>query len=103
MIMIPHNKPTLGVEEEKAALRVIRSGQLSNGNEVREFEDEFCEYLGLPKGHAVAVTSGSSALLLSMKILINDKKSVAIPGYVCSALRNAIEMINCDIEFFASN
>ena len=34
--MIPHNKPTLGKEEEIAALRVLRTGQLSNGDEEYE-------------------------------------------------------------------
>ncbi|HIF52770.1 MAG TPA: hypothetical protein EYQ87_02010 [Candidatus Nitrosopelagicus sp.] len=97
--MIPHNKPTLGKEEEEACLRVIRSGQLSNGDEVRSFEAEFCNFLGLPKGHAVAVSSGSSALFLAIKILSNDKKTVTIPGYVCTALRNAIELNQLDIEF----
>tara|TARA_B100001540_G_scaffold265046_1_gene245434 strand:- start:254 stop:1264 length:1011 start_codon:yes stop_codon:yes gene_type:complete len=97
--MIPHNKPTLGKEEETAALRILRSGQLSNGEEVREFENEFCDFLGLPEGHAVAVSSGSSALFLSMKILFTEKETIGIPGYVCSALRNALELMKCDIEF----
>ena len=97
--MIPHNKPALGKEEEEACLRVIRSGQLSNGDEVRSFEDEFCNFLGLPKGHAVAVSSGSSALFLAIKIIYSDKKTVTIPSYVCTALRNAIELNQLDIEF----
>ena len=96
--MIPHNKPTLGKEEENAALRVLRTGQLSNGDEVKKFENEFCEFLELPEGHAVGVSSGSSALFLAMKILFNKKETITIPGYVCSALRNAIELMKCDIR-----
>ena len=30
-IMIPHNRPTLGIEEETASLRVLRKGWLSQG------------------------------------------------------------------------
>ena len=41
--MIPHNKPTIGEEEESAALRVLRSGQLAQDIEVEEFENEFCK------------------------------------------------------------
>ena len=37
--LIPHNKPTLGREEEEAALRVLRSDQLSQGSEVELFEN----------------------------------------------------------------
>tara|TARA_Y100001936_G_scaffold179454_1_gene176406 strand:+ start:4173 stop:5183 length:1011 start_codon:yes stop_codon:yes gene_type:complete len=97
--MIPHNKPTLGKEEETAVLRVLRSGQLSYGDEARKFENEFCDFLGLPEGHAVAVSSGSSALFLAMKILFKEKETIAIPGYVCSALRNSIQLMKCEIEF----
>jgi len=39
--MIPHNKPTLGLEEEAAAIRVIRSGWMAKGREVKSFENEF--------------------------------------------------------------
>lgn len=90
--MIPHNKPTLGIEEENAALRVLRSGWLSKGSEVKSFENEFCDVIGLPKGHAVAVSSGSAALFISLKILNELGNKVAIPGYVCSALRSAVQM-----------
>lgn len=91
--MIPHNRPTLGIEEEEAALRVIRSGWLSQGPEVEAFENEFCQFLGLPKGHAVAVSSGTAALFLSLWVLGGHGKKVTFPGYVCSALRHAVGMI----------
>ena len=58
-VLIPHNRPTLGLEEESAALRVIRSGWVAKGKEVESFQNEFCEFMGLPKGHAVAVSSGT--------------------------------------------
>ena len=91
--MIPHNLPTIDEEEEIAALRVIRSKQLSQDNEVELFENEFCDYLGLPHGSAVALSNGTSALFLALKILKAKGKKVLFPGYVCSALRNAVSMI----------
>lgn len=91
--MIQHNKPTLGVEEENAAQRVIRSGWLSQGPEVQAFEEEFCHFVGLPKGYAVAVSSGTAALFLALWALGSQNKKVAFPGYVCSALRHAVGMI----------
>ena len=92
--MIPHNKPTLGVEEEEAALRVIRSGYLAEGIEVESFENEFCRYLGLPEGHAVALSSGTSALFLSRLILKGKNQEVILPGYSCAALRNAVQLVS---------
>ena len=96
--MIPHNKPTIGIEEELAALRVLRSGLLSQGSEIESFENEFCDFIGLPKGHAVAVSSGTAALYLALWILEADKKIISFPGYVCSALRNATNMIGGNEE-----
>ena len=90
--MIQHNKPTIGKEEEVAALRVLRSGWLSQGPEVEAFEEEFCKFVGLPKGHAVAVSNGTSALFLALWALGADEKNVTFPVYVCAAIRHAIGM-----------
>jgi len=90
--MIPHNKPTLGLEEEEAAIRVIRSGWVAKGDEVKSFENEFCDFVGLPKGHAVAVSNGTAALYLALLVLDGSGKKIASPGYVCSALRHAVDM-----------
>jgi len=90
--MIVHNKPTLGKEEELAAQRVIQSGWLSQGPEVESFENEFCKFLGMPKGSAIAVSSGTSALFLSLWALDSEKKKINFPVYVCSAIRHAVGM-----------
>jgi len=92
--MIPHNRPTLGKEEEEAALRVIRSGQLSQEKEVSSFEDEFCEFMNLPKGHAVALSSGSASLYLALWSLNGKGENILFPSYACSALSNAVKMID---------
>ncbi|MBL76989.1 MAG: hypothetical protein CL763_08730 [Chloroflexi bacterium] len=90
--MIPHNLPSLDKEEEIAALRVLNSKQLSQDQEVKAFEDEFCSFLGLPPGHAVALSNGTSSLYLALKVLNPHEKKILFPGYVCSALRHAVSM-----------
>ena len=92
MNIIAHNRPTLGIEEEQAAVRVIRSGWLAQGKEVETFENEFCDFLGIPHGHAVAVSSGTAALFLALWVLGAQGREVAFPVYACSALRNAVAM-----------
>ena len=92
--MIPHNRPTLNIEEEEAAIRVIRSGWLTQGKEVEAFENEFCKFVGLPEGHAVAVSSGTASLFLSLWVLNAKNKKISFPGYVCSALHHSIAMID---------
>lgn len=90
--MIVHNRPTLGKEEEIAAIRVIQSGQISQGPEVESFENEFCEFLGIPKEHAVAVSNGTSALFLSLWALNSKNKKINFPAYVCASVRHAVKM-----------
>jgi perosamine synthetase len=94
--VIAHNRPTLGREEEAAAIRVIRSGWVAQGAEVAAFEEEFCDFLGLPAGHAVAVSSGTAALYLALWALEAAGKRVAIPVYACSALRNAVALAKAE-------
>lgn len=90
--MIQHNKPTIGEKEQEAANKVIASGYIAQGKEVKKFENEFCEFLGLPEEHAVALSSGTSALYLAVWCLDGINKTIAFPSYVCSSLRNAVAM-----------
>ena len=61
---IPVARPSIGVEEEKAVLEVLRSGWLAQGARVAEFETRFAEYVGA--AHAVAVSSCTTALHLAL-------------------------------------
>ena len=91
--MIAHNKPTLGKQEQQAVFKVLDSGYIAQGLEVERFENEFCDFLGLPQRHAVALSSGTSALFMALWSLKAKKKSIAMPVYVCSSLRNAVAMV----------
>jgi perosamine synthetase len=90
--IVPHNRPSIGKAEKMAALRVLGSRWLAQGAETEGFENEFCNYLGLPEGHAVAVSSGSAALYLALWALQAAGKRVYYPGYACAALRNAVAL-----------
>jgi len=65
--IIPLAKPYVGEEEIKAVSEVIRSGWLSLGPKLTEFENKFAEFIGTK--HAVAVNSGTSGLHLCIKAL----------------------------------
>lgn len=90
---ISHNRPTLGKEEELASQNVIRSGWLAQGKEVNKFENSFCDFMGIPHGHALSVSSGTAALYLALWVLNAKGKKVAFPSYVCASLRYAVSMI----------
>ena len=97
--MIAHNRPYLGTEEIEAVAAVIQSGHLSQNTQVELFENELCSFLGLPSGHAVALSSGTAALYLALWALEAEGKTVAIPTYTCSALAHAIHMANAIPSF----
>jgi len=92
-LMIKHNQPYFGAKELKAAKKTISMGLVSQGVEVSKFETELCNFFGLPQGHAIVVSSGSSALYLALWALKAKKKKIALPVYSCSSLRNAVGMI----------
>ncbi len=52
-----------GREEEEAALAVLRSKWLTMGAVTKRFEEEFAQEIGVK--HAIAVTNGTDALMLS--------------------------------------
>ena len=97
--MIPHNMPTLGSAEKAAVDRVLDSQWVAQGREVKALENELCEYLGVPSGHALMVSSGTSALYLALSALNAHGKKVGLPVYVCSAVRNAIGMVGAECAY----
>ncbi|MEA3309539.1 MAG: DegT/DnrJ/EryC1/StrS family aminotransferase [Chloroflexota bacterium] len=62
--MIHIAKPQLGPEEKEAVLEVLDSGMLAQGPRVKAFEEGFAEMCGVQ--HAIATTSGTTALHLAL-------------------------------------
>jgi perosamine synthetase len=62
---IPLAKPVLGRDEERAVIEVLRSGQLSLGPRIAEFERLFAARVGAE--HACAVSSGTAGLHLALR------------------------------------
>lgn len=57
-------KPVIGEEEITEVESVLRSGQISDGDNVRKFEKEFAAFIGTE--HAVATNSGTAALYVAL-------------------------------------
>lgn len=62
--MIPVARPFIGEEEELLVMEVLRSGWVTQGPRVAEFEAKFAAYVGCD--HAVAVSSCTTALQLAL-------------------------------------
>ena len=63
--LLPLAKPLLGVEEEELVLQVLRSGNLSLGPRVPQFERMFAAFLDAR--FACAVSSGTAGLHLALR------------------------------------
>ena len=62
--MIPIAKPFISEEEISAVTGVMRSGNIAEGQKVKDFEAAFAGYAGT--SHAVAVNSGTAALHVAL-------------------------------------
>ncbi|MDQ2853505.1 MAG: DegT/DnrJ/EryC1/StrS family aminotransferase [Chloroflexota bacterium] len=62
--MIPIARPQMGEEEKELVWSALSSGALAQGARVRELEERFADFIGVP--HAVATSSGTAALHLAL-------------------------------------
>jgi perosamine synthetase len=81
-------RPVLGDAEERAVLEVLRSGQLSLGPRLGEFEQAFAARLGAP--FASAVSSGTAGLHLALRAVgVGDGDEVVTSPFSFVASANA--------------
>ena len=93
---IPLSLPSVGEEEEKAVRRVLQSGWLAHGPEVKEFEQTFADYIGV--SHAVALNSATSALHLALTAY-GKLGEVILPSFTFVASANAVITAGCTPVF----
>jgi perosamine synthetase len=86
---IPLAQPVLGPQEEERVLAVLRSGRLSIGPVLPEFETAFASRLGA--AHAVAVSSGTAGLHLALRAVgVSDGDEVVTTPFSFVASANVI-------------
>jgi perosamine synthetase len=86
---IPVARPYIGSEEETATIEALRSGWITQGPRVAEFETRFSQYIGC--SHAVAVSSCTTALYLALAASgIGQGDEVICPSLSFIATANAI-------------
>jgi perosamine synthetase len=86
---VPLARPTLGEAEEQLVIEVLRSGQLSLGPRLPEFERAFAARVGA--GHASAVSSGTAGLHLALRAAgVSDGDEVVTSPFSFVASANAV-------------
>jgi dTDP-4-amino-4,6-dideoxygalactose transaminase len=88
-VKVPFHRAAVGEEEARAACEVIRSGWLTMGPKTFQFEAEFAKYVGAR--HAIAVSSGTAALHLSLEAAgIQSGDEVLVPTTTFTATAEAV-------------
>lgn len=90
--MLKLSTPSIGREECQAVEKVLLSGQLVQGRECEEFEQELASYLGVRE--VVLVSSATAALHLSLLALgIGPGDAVIVPDFTFPATVNVVELV----------
>lgn len=84
-------KPSVGERESGLINEVLTSGFINDGEYTTAFEKKFAETVGTK--HAIAVTSGTTALFLAMKALgVGHGDEVIVPVLTFIATANAVSL-----------
>jgi perosamine synthetase len=76
---VPLSKPYVDMEMKDRVLKVIDSGQYILGNECKDFEKEFAQFIGTK--HAILTSSGTSAIFLCLKALgVKEGDGILVPS-----------------------
>ena len=87
--LLPFHRSDIGEEEVSEVLEVLRSGWLTTGPKVREFEREFAAMVGAE--HAVAVNSCTAALHLALEAAgVSEGDEVLVPTMTFAATAEVV-------------
>jgi dTDP-4-amino-4,6-dideoxygalactose transaminase len=104
---VPLMQPWLGAEEEQAAAEAVRSGWLAQGPRVAAFETALASRVGAD--HAVAVSSGTTALHLGLLLLgVGPGDEVIVPSLSYIATASVVTYVGAtpvfaDVELTTQN
>jgi perosamine synthetase len=89
---LPFHTPVIGDQEIAAVVDVLRSGWLTTGQRVKQFEKEFAEFVRAR--HAVAVNSGTAALHLALEASgIQEGDEVILPTMTFAATAEVVHYL----------
>lgn len=93
--MIRLTIPDISDDEIRQVGGLLKSGYWVQGKTVAEFESAVSNYLGMK--HAVAVSSGTAALHLALRVLSIDKgDEVIVPDFTFPATANVVKLVGAD-------
>ena len=99
--LIPIAKVVLSEAEINAAVEVLKSGRLRQGEKTEQFEKAFAEKVGAK--HAIAVSSGAAALHVAYAATLRPGDEVLVPSFSHISTGSMVHFtggkpIFCDID-----
>ena len=86
---LPFHVPAITEDEIQAVVDTLRSGWITTGARVRQFEADFAQYVGCR--HAVALNSGTAALHLALDAVgIKEADEVVVPTMTFAATAEVV-------------
>ena len=99
MDIIPYGKHHITEDDIENVVAVLKSGSLTCGPKIREFEEKFRSYVGMPS-YALAVCNGTAALHLAAKSLgVCDGDNVIVSTITFAASANCIRFCGGNVTF----
>src|SRR5713226_5472083 len=87
--ILPFHVPEIADDEVQSVVETLRSGWLTTGPKVKQFEAEFARYIGCP--HAVAVNSGTAALHLALDAVgVKEGDEIIVPTMTFAATAEVV-------------
>lgn len=81
---VPFSPPDISELEINRVIEVLKSGWITTGPEVKEFERRIAEYIGVDK--AVALSSATASLEAALHVLgVGEGDEVIVPAYTYTA------------------
>src|SRR5687767_12078137 len=95
---VPITRPTLGEEEAQAPFESIRTGWVTQGPKVAEFEKQLASYVGAK--HGIATSSCTTGLHLALHAIgVGPGDEVIVPSLSFIASANVVLYTGADVVF----
>ena len=91
---IPFSPPDIGEAEIAEVASALRSGWITTGPRVKEFEREIAQYVGTDK--AVCLNSCTAAMEMALRLIgVGPDDEVIIPAYTYTATASVTQHVGC--------
>lgn len=95
---IPYGRQSINDDDIKAVVETLKSDYLTQGPKIKEFEEQFAEYVGAR--YAVAVNNATSALHLATTVLgVKPGDKVIVTPMTFAASANCVRYCGGDVTF----